>query len=84
LIELTFFEKRSSQKPLLLLDDVFSELDPNRQNLLLQAIEGHQTIITTTHLNDPNRLHRALKDSQITPPAGKYLEVSQGTIQEHI
>lgn len=80
LIELNFFEKRTAQKPLLLLDDVFSELDPKRQNLLLQAIEGHQTIITTTHLSDESaaRQHRNLT----TTRAGKYLEVSQGTIHE--
>ncbi len=83
LIELKFFEERSNQKPILLLDDVFSELDPKRQNLLLQAIEGHQTIITTTHLNDeaatggPMRTHRNLN---VRP--GKYLEVSQGIIHE--
>ena len=56
LIELSFFEDRSGDKPILLLDDVFSELDPGRQNLLLQAIQGHQTIITATHLNqEPSR-----------------------------
>jgi DNA replication and repair protein RecF len=35
-----------------LLDDVLAELDLNRQNQLLEAIEDRfQTLITTTHLN---------------------------------
>jgi DNA replication and repair protein RecF len=36
---------------LLLLDDVLAELDLNRQNQLLNAIQDRfQTLITTTHL----------------------------------
>ena len=35
-----------------LLDDVLSELDHNRQNYLLQAIDDTQTIITCTGLDD--------------------------------
>ena len=52
LLELKFFEETAQQKPILLLDDVFSELDFSRQEMLLQAIEQHQTIITATHLDD--------------------------------
>jgi DNA replication and repair protein RecF len=35
-------------KPLVLLDDVFSELDETRRELLLKSLEGHQIFITTT------------------------------------
>lgn len=49
-VELEFLEKQTAKKPLLLLDDVFSELDRNRQENLLQLIEDHQTFITTTKL----------------------------------
>jgi DNA replication and repair protein RecF len=39
------------QPPLLLLDDVLSELDPRRQGLLLEAVgEGHQCLVSATHL----------------------------------
>ncbi len=48
LTELKFLETRTGQRPLLLLDDVFSELDRGRQERLLQSIEGYQTFITTT------------------------------------
>lgn len=48
LSELYFIELQTGQKPILLLDDVFSELDSNRQKYLIEAIEHQQTIITTT------------------------------------
>jgi DNA replication and repair protein RecF len=53
LLELTYHEHHTQEKPLLLLDDVFSELDEDRQKMLMQTAEkgGHQTIITTTHLD---------------------------------
>lgn len=49
LIELEYFEAASGEKPILLLDDVFSELDTERQTALMQGIEGCQTILTATH-----------------------------------
>jgi len=39
-------------KPVLLLDDVLSELDSNRQKFLLDSISDIQTIITCTGLDD--------------------------------
>lgn len=38
--------------PVLLLDDVLSELDSNRQNYLLQSIQDIQTMITCTGLDE--------------------------------
>lgn len=38
--------------PILLLDDVLSELDKNRQHALLDSIENIQTIVTCTGLDD--------------------------------
>lgn len=48
LAELAYTEMRSGVKPILLLDDVFSELDNNRRKDLVRRVAGHQTIITTT------------------------------------
>ncbi len=48
LTELKFLEERTGERPLLLLDDVFSELDRGRQERLLGLIDGCQTFITTT------------------------------------
>lgn len=51
LAELQLIEEVIGEPPLLLLDDVLAELDLNRQNQLLDAIEDRfQTLITTTHL----------------------------------
>lgn len=49
LFELEFVEKRLSQRPILLLDDIFSELDEEHIDLVLEIIGKQQTIITTTH-----------------------------------
>ncbi len=50
--ELEYIRKKTGQQPVLLLDDVFSELDIKRQRALVQLIqEDNQTIITTTDLN---------------------------------
>jgi len=51
LAELQLIEEVVKEPPLLLLDDVLAELDLNRQNQLLDAIQDRfQTLITTTHL----------------------------------
>jgi len=47
-IELKLVEKARDQKPILLLDDVFSELDGARRQALVQLLADHQAIITTT------------------------------------
>jgi len=40
------------EPPVLLLDDVLAELDPQRQQLLLEAVgEGHQCLVSATHLD---------------------------------
>ena len=74
LAELKLIEEVVGEPPLLLLDDVLAELDPNRQNQLLDAIaDRFQTLITTTHLSsfDP----QWLKESQI-------LSVEAGQIRD--
>jgi DNA replication and repair protein RecF len=47
--EIQLIEKKTGDKPVLLLDDVFSELDEVRQKYLFEAIKNTQTFITTTH-----------------------------------
>ncbi|MBN2087748.1 DNA replication/repair protein RecF [Candidatus Peregrinibacteria bacterium] len=47
--EIQLIENKTGEKPILLLDDVFSELDEIRQKYLFEAIKGTQTFITTTH-----------------------------------
>ncbi|MDP2638009.1 MAG: DNA replication and repair protein RecF [Candidatus Levybacteria bacterium] len=49
ILELDFIEKITQNKPTLLLDDIFSELDEGHINLVLDMIGPQQTIMTTTH-----------------------------------
>ena len=48
LAESRFIEKQCSHQPILLLDDIFSELDANRMDLLLESISEFDQVITTT------------------------------------
>ena len=59
LSELELVKAVSRDNPILLLDDVLSELDSSRQNHLLSAIQDIQTMITCTGLDDfvNNRFH---------------------------
>ena len=52
LSEIELVKKISRDTPVLLLDDVLSELDSNRQNYLLNSIGNIQTIITCTGLDE--------------------------------
>jgi DNA replication and repair protein RecF len=52
LSEIELVKKITNDTPLLLLDDVLSELDSNRQNHLLNSIGDIQTIITCTGLEE--------------------------------
>ena len=52
LSEIELVKNIIKDKPILLLDDVLSELDKNRQNYLLDSIRDIQTLITCTGLDD--------------------------------
>lgn len=52
LSEIELVKRSIRECPVLLLDDVLSELDQNRQNFLLNSIHDIQTIITCTGLDD--------------------------------
>lgn len=69
LAELEIFKKNLGEYPILLLDDVLSELDDNRQNQMLKYVSKVQTIITCTSF-DFNIPHRRFEVS-----AGKVVNV---------
>jgi DNA replication and repair protein RecF len=48
ILELKLLEEKTGRKPLLLLDDVFSELDGARRKALTAYLRDYQTFITTT------------------------------------
>ena len=52
LSEIELVKKSIKETPILILDDVLSELDSNRQNFLLNSIHDIQTIITCTGLDE--------------------------------
>ena len=56
LAEIPIFEEYCNTKPILLLDDIFSELDVKKINKLLKVISNDiQTIVTTTDLRRINK-----------------------------
>ena len=52
LAEIDIIKRKTGDTPVLLLDDVLSELDTGRQKRLLAGIEDIQTVITTTGLDE--------------------------------
>ena len=75
LSEIELVKKLTKDNPVLLLDDVLSELDSNRQNYLLSTIGDIQTIITCTGLEEfvNNRFE-----------INKVFQVSEATVQSTI
>jgi DNA replication and repair protein RecF len=61
LAELDLLTAQDGRPPLLLLDDVFSELDPARRSHLVRRIAGlPQAFVTTTTLDDLDPALRAI------------------------
>lgn len=75
LSEIELVKKIAKDTPVLLLDDVLSELDSNRQNYLLNSIGDIQTIITCTGLEEfvNNRFE-----------INRVYKVSEGTVNDFI
>lgn len=58
LAEISLFESETGEKPILILDDVLSELDETRQTMLLESIQGVQTFLTCTEFKQKaNKYH---------------------------
>ncbi len=70
LAELEVMKHETGEAPILMLDDVLSELDPSRRRQLLEALGGVQTLITCT---DPSDLAGA--------PVGLMLKITNGAIE---
>ena len=74
LAEIAIFKEYTGTTPILLLDDIFSELDSKKKNNLLKYIKNNiQTIITTTDL--------ALINKKIINKA-KLIEIEDGKIKK--
>lgn len=57
--EVEFIKEQINEDPILLLDDIFSELDITRRAHLAKIVETQQTIITTTDLD---HIEKGLRD----------------------
>lgn len=67
LLEIDYLIKKTGKTPVLLLDDIFSELDNQNIQKVLGLIDICQTIITTTHQEFiPQKLSERVKLIQIT------------------
>ena len=77
LAEIELVKKVIKGNPILLLDDVLSELDSNRQNYLLNSIGDIQTIITCTGLEEFVN-HRFEIDRVFKVSDGSVLCMNQG------
>lgn len=72
LAEIDVVAQEIGEYPVLLLDDVLSELDDNRQTFLLKAIENKvQTFITTTNIE-------GIQKNMIEPPL--IFKISKGSV----
>jgi len=71
LAEVDVMISETGEMPVLLLDDVLSELDRKRQELLLNSVKGIQTVITCT-----NKDMIKIKDKNV-----RFFEVKNGQIQ---
>ncbi len=71
--ELSFFENILGERPVLLLDDIFSELDDSHRQHVLDLAKLQQTIIATVEYDD--YLKQALETSQV-------FRVKSGVISE--
>ena len=56
-LEVAIIEQLIEKQPIILLDDVFSELDATRQQLLTNQLKGHQIIITSATSHAGEHLH---------------------------
>ncbi len=60
LLEVELQAELSGHPPLILMDDVFSELDARREQHLMHALGGHQTLITATDLRDELKINASI------------------------
>ena len=82
LIELKYYEEKTGEKPLLLLDDVFSELDHERQHMLLESIKGYQAILTSTTFENVSfkRDHAGIGADKPQKTQSSILKIEKGTL----
>ena len=71
LAEIFLIKEEKEESPVLLLDDVLSELDSERQKFLINSLDDVQVFITATEI--PDEVMKSL-------PGGKVLNVKKGSL----
>ncbi|BEP27673.1 DNA replication/repair protein RecF [Helicovermis profundi] len=74
LSEIELIYNETKEYPILLLDDVMSELDINRQNDLVKTLNKVQTIITTTDVNNIH-INNINKSTLFKVDSGKIVKI---------
>jgi DNA replication and repair protein RecF len=69
LLQVSYLELRRAERPIILLDDAFSELDDRHQGALLDAFRGYQVLMTSTRI-PPNA------------EGAKVFDVVEGSVKE--
>ena len=64
--ELEFLAQRTGQKPVLLLDDIMSELDDESQKVVLETLKQYQSVVTSTDAAVINTVTSMLGKEQVT------------------
>ena len=75
LSEIRIIDEEKGEKPILLLDDVLSELDNDRQAMLINSLGENQMFITTTEI---------LESVAERLPKGKYFKIMDGEVVSEI
>ena len=75
LSEIKIIEEEKGEKPVLLLDDVLSELDNDRQVMLINSLGENQMFITTTEI---------IESVAEKLPKGKYFKIVEGQVATEI
>lgn len=57
LLEVELQQQKTGSSPLILMDDVFSELDITRERSLMHSLEHYQTVITATDLRNELKIN---------------------------
>ncbi len=75
LSEIAIIESETGEKPILLLDDVLSELDNERQRYLINSLGDNQLFVTTTDLTE---------DVSRNLPKGNIYKIRKGEVENNL
>ena len=59
-LEIQFIEEQTKRKPILIIDDLLSELDEKHKNIFINSIKWYQTFISWINM-EYNKIHKIIK-----------------------